>query len=247
MSQTIVFFGGDSKTGTTMVSRSVAEYLGKNGEKVLYLQCGGKIEDAFSGVHSKGIDDLKANILSGRLSRGDIMQVTENTKDFSVIRGVRNPYGSKYFPENTADLILSAVEGDYQYMVMDAGSDIDLGLAVSALNKANRRYYLVTQQRKVLERYLYLRKEILTPLKLTGSLIINKYIKEPSLYRKREIESLCKSGETFVVPWMEYGWQAEAEGKTLMNFPKFRKSIGHIAGDITGKKKGEALWKRNFA
>lgn len=236
MSRIIVFFGGDSKTGVTMVSRSVAECLGRQRSRVLLLECGGKLEGPFYGNNLKGIDSLKADILSGKASYDDIRQAVEDKKDYSVIRGVRNPYGAKYFPENTIDLICAAAGKDHRHIVIDGGSDIDLGLSVSALNRADRRYYILTQQRNVIARYLYLQKEVLSPLGLTGSIIINKFLKEPSLYRKSEMEQLCKSKGAFTVPYIEYGWQAEAEGKTLMNFPKFAKKIKAVAEDAAGAK-----------
>lgn len=99
MKEVITFFGGDSQTGTTMISESVAECLGADRKKALYIRCGGKIEDYNEKEKQfKSIDDIKADVISGEVSAPDVNRIVEKGRDYDIIRGVRNPYGAGYFP-----------------------------------------------------------------------------------------------------------------------------------------------------
>lgn len=151
------------------------------------------------------------------------------------------------FPENTVELILDRIESSYDFVVIDGGSDINLALGISALNSAGKIFYVVTQQRKTIERFLYTEREILRPLGLSGTLVINKYVREPALYGKGEIKTICACSSCFTVPYVEYGWQTEMEDKTLMKFTKYEKKIKEIVSEIEGKKKQGGIWKRNLA
>ncbi len=247
MTEVISFFGGDSQVGTTMISQAVAQKLTKTGKSVLLIQCSGKsAEGFFSPELIKGLDSIKADILTGQINIEEINQVIEIRKGLKVIGTVKNSYGAKYFPANTLEIILKEIRDDYEYIVLDGGSCIDLGLGISSLNVADKRYYLVTQQRKSLERFCFMQMKFLIPLNLDGKIIINKFLKEPSFYKKREIEALCKVDNSICIPYMEYGWQAEIEGNTLMRFSKFEKYIEKIEKEILEDGKESKNVKRIF-
>ena len=51
----------------------------------------------------------------------------------------------------------------------------------------------------------------------------------------RAIVDRCGGGaekDILPVPYVPYGWQAEAEHTTLLNFRRFRKAIGYLIEDI---------------
>ena len=99
MKEIITFFGGDSQTGTTMVSESVAECLGTGSGKILYIRCGGKIEDyAEKERQLRSIDEIKVDVISGKVSAPDVNRIIEKGRVYDIIRGVKNPYGAEYFP-----------------------------------------------------------------------------------------------------------------------------------------------------
>lgn len=248
MKKIIGFFGGDSQVGTTMVSQSIAECLKNCGKQVLFIKGSGKYGDEFmNGDGRYSLDDIKANIISGKVSYEDIEQVITNSKGVFVIPSVRNPFTSKYYPENTYEVMLASVEDSFDYIVIDAGSDANLGLMISALNVSDCRYFVTTQQSKAIHRLIQMKKNITQPLGLDGHLIINKYMKDPALFLKKDIETLSEMENASVIPYLEYGWQMEMEGRTLMHFHKFAKSIERIVGDFEVAPIKEKSWKKNFA
>lgn len=229
MKKIIGFFGGDSQVGTTMLAQSAAEQLKEKGRKVLFIMGSGKFGEEFvnhGGRHS--IDDLKAGIRSGRVSAEDLSQNIVECRGLWVLPGVRNPLTAKYFPENTYEIMLESVPADFDYIVIDGGDNANLGLTISALNTAEERFFVTTQQSKSVHRLILLQKSILEPLNLEGRLIINKYMKDPALLLKKDILPLCGQAEALTIPYIEYGWQAEMEGRTLLHFNKFAKAAAKI-------------------
>lgn len=248
MKKIIGFFGGDSQVGTTMISQSIAECLKTCGKQVLLIKGSGKYGEEFmNGDGRYSLDDIKANIISGKVSYEDMEQVIIESKGLFVISSVRNPFTSKYYPENTYEVMLASVADEFDYIVIDAGNDANLGLMISALNVSDSRYFVTTQQSKAIHRLIQMKKNITQPLGLDGHLIINKYMKDPALFLKRDIESLCEIQNASLVPYLEYGWQMEMEGRTLMHFHKFAKSIEQIVEDFEETPKKEKTWKKSFA
>ena len=250
MKNIIGFFGGDSQVGTTMIATSVAECLSQRNRRVLLVCGSGKFGDGFvhlSGKHS--LDDLKAGIISGKVGEEDLMQTLEECRGLWVLPPVRNPLAAKYFPENTHQILLAALDEKFDYVVIDGGDDANLGLTISALNLCHSRFFVVTQQNKGLQRYVQLQKNVLEPLGLSGDLVVNKYQRDPSLFRIQEILTLCRADDAFRIPYVEYGWQAEMEGRTLCRFHRFHKAVQVIAERFEPEEERRRPWewKRSFA
>ena len=247
MEKVIGFFGGDHQVGATMVAQSFAEVLQQRGKKVLYLMGSGKFGEEFlplSGKHS--IDDLKASVRSGRVTAEDFYQNLEQIRGLWVLPGVRNQLTAGYFTENTFEVLLSEVSEDFDYVVIDGGSDANLGITISALNTADHRFFVTTQQSKSIRRMILLQKNIVQPLERMGDLVINKYLKDPALLLKSDILSLCEIEEAFTVPYVEYGWQAEMENKSLLRYGRFAKGIEVMADVFAPGSQKEGRWKRHF-
>lgn len=248
MKKIIGFFGGDSQVGTTMIAQSMAECLKGCGRQVLMIKGSGKYGEEFmNGDGRYSLDDIKANIISGKVTYEDIEQVMEEYKGISVIPSVRNPLTSKYYPENTYEVMLASVTDDFDYVVIDGGENANLGLMISALNISDCRYFITTQQSKSVHRMLQMKHNVTEPLGLDGQLIINKYIRDPALFMRRDIETLYETQGAAVVPYLEYGWQMEMEGRSLMHFHKFAKAIEAIASQFETIDKKEKTWKKSFA
>ena len=248
MKHVIGFFGGDSQVGTTMIAQSVAELLKERGKRVLLIRGSGKYggEFAHAGARSS-LDDLKAGIRSGKISEDDLDQVIEEVKGIWVLPSVRNPMSVRYFPENTYEVMLASAGEEFDYIVIDGGEDANSGLMISALNISDDRFFITTQQSKSVHRFLLLQKNVLEPLQLQGQLIINKYVADPALFLKQDVLSLCGREAAFTVPYIEYGWQAEMEGRTLLHFSRFAKALGNIADIFVPVEKRAGVWKKSFA
>ena len=245
MGKVVTFFGGDSKTGTSMIAMSVTEALKDRKKTILLLQCAGKRENVKEEKGIKNIDDIKANILSGKITVEDVEEIISRKKGYHLILGVKNPYGARFYPENTAKLICDAISDKYEYVIIDGGGDVNSGLGISALTAADKIFFVLDQGRKTIERFTYMNEQVLRPLGIKGEFIINKYVKEPSLYRKNEMEKIFNAGSSFTVPYIEYGLQMEMEDKTLMKFARFQKKVNKITDDIEGVN-NKKLWKKNF-
>ncbi len=248
MEKIIGFFGGDSQVGTTMIAQSVAELLKERGKKVLFILGSGKYGDEFVNIGIRhSLDDLKAGIRSGKVPAEDLLQTLEEVRGMWVLPSVRSPLTAKYFPENTYEILLASAGETFDYIVIDGGDNANLGLMISALNTADERFFITTQQAKAVRRFLLLQKNVLEPLKLKGKLVINKYVQDLSLLLRQDVLSLCERGEAFTIPYVEYGWQAEMEGRTLLHFGRFARAAGEIANLFVPAEKKGGIWKKNFA
>ena len=247
MKKIIGFFGGDNQVVTTMIAQSFAEVLQQRGNKVLYLMGSGKFGEEFLPLSSRhSIDDLKASIRSGKVTAEDMYQNLEEVRGLWVLPGVRNQLAAGYFTENTFEVLLSEIGDDFDYTVIDGGSDANLGITISALNTADHRFFMTTQQSKSIRRLILLQKNIVQPLGKGGDLVINKYLKDPALLLKNDILSLCEIEEAFTVPYVEYGWQAEMENKSLLRYGKFARGVETLADVFEPAGKKEGIWKKHF-
>jgi len=243
----IGFFGGDSQVGTTMIAQSLAEFLADHGCKVLLILGSGNYGDTYlKNNPTNSIDDLKADIRSGKVDTEELMQSLQQKKTLWILPGVRNPLTAKYFPENTYDVLLETGKSRFDYVIIDGGWDYQLGITISALTYCDSRFFVITQQAKSLARYGFYQQQIFGPLGIEGKLIINKYIRDPALFLKKDILKLGEKNDALQIPYTEYGWQAEMEGTTLMEYRGFYKAIERLAGEVAPEFVKERKWKLNF-
>lgn len=223
----IGFFGSDSQVGVSMIAESISTYLSEKGSVLLISASGEKSVSYIKKETVHSLDYIRPNLLSGKLSKDDLEEIIEKDEkngNLSFIAGVNSSYTSKLFPINTFDLILGAVN-KYDYIVIDGGHGLDKALTISAFNACDLRYFVLTQQPKSIARFFDMKNYVLKPLGLEGEVIINKYIKDLSFYKTGEIEKMLGNKVSFLVPYSEYGWQAEYENKTLMKEKRYRKEI----------------------
>ncbi|HKM28128.1 MAG TPA: hypothetical protein VJY37_00435 [Anaerovoracaceae bacterium] len=258
MERVFVFFGGDTQVGTTMIAQSVAEVLGKMGKSVLLVLAGSEYgTDYINANLDMSLDDIKSNIASNQLRVEDVKGIMYEHNDVMVLPGIKNITTIKYYSTDDMAILLSPLEKAYDYIIVDAGSNIQFGLTVSALKHAGRRYYVVTQQEKCLRRFKNLYETVLNPLGYCGKLIINKFNNNMAFYTQRQVEEVLgiidstghdAFGESIAVNYVEYGWQAEADRVTLLKYSRFAEGINQIAMDICGEKQvmptKKALFKR---
>ena len=246
MNQVIGFFGGDSQTGTTMVAWSFAEALAAHGCRVLMVFGSGNDDGGFLGHKSKySIDDLQAAFINGHLDQDELMQCLEKKKNLWQLSGTRNSLETGHFPGNTFDILMKAAGNIFDYVVIDGGSSVRDGLTVSALDKCQHRYFVITQQPKAIHRYLQNKKRVYAALDIQGVLIINKYIGDPALLLARDIEKMVKEEGAITIPYIHYAMEAEIEGKNLLAFPQPGKVIKRMAADFLPEKKKEKKWKKH--
>lgn len=233
MSHIISFLGGDSQVGTSMISQSVAEALYRQRRKVLFISGSGKYGNDFLNCNSeKSIDKVRANIISGRLKGNELAQLSERRQEFNLIGGTMHPLHYSDFPENTFQILLGEAEDMFEYVVIDGGDGTELNLSKSAVDTAESVYIVITQQPKSIKRFQLLKEHCLQGIEEKSKILLNKYLKDPSLMTWKEVEKLCGQNLEVVIPYMEYGWQAEMERRTLMNYKKYAKQIIKLTKQI---------------
>lgn len=238
MENVIGFISGDAGCGTTMISQSVAECLRSSGKRVLLIMASGNFgDDFFINKENCSIDNIKAGIINGNLSYRELEEQFVNLEGLKILPGVINQYTTGYYPENAIKNIVELCNENFDYIILDIGNSFQKGLCISALSAAEKKYTVITQQEKTIRRYMNVSEKVLVPLNVKSSLIVNKNIKNIAFCSGKELAKIFKSESIFLVPYIEYGWQAEIERHTLLDFTKFSKAILNIAEDITSEKR----------
>jgi len=247
MKDVIGFFGGDGQTGTTMIAWSFAEVLSGKGNRVLLIFGSGSDDQTFlPAERGRSIDALKAAVRSGRVERDDLLQSLEKRKELWILPGIRNPLTAGQFLENTFEILLTSVEEDFDYVVIDGGSDVRMGLTVSALSICTRRYFVVTQEAKTLQRYLKCRNLFFSPLGFDGKLILNQYRKDPALFLKGDVTRLLETSVDVVIPYVDGGWLTEMEQRNLLHVSSFGRAVEELIKDYVPEGKKEGVWRKHF-
>jgi len=248
MCNIISFFGGDTQVGTTMVSQSVATCLSKNKKKVLLMLCSGNYGDDylnFSADHS--LDDIKVNLSSNNICKEDVDGILINQGDIKVLPGVKDITRVKYYKEDDVGKITSVIKGDYDYIIIDAGSNVNYGINISSLLESDKVYFIVTQQEKSIRRFINTYYKVLYPLNIMGKVINNKYKEEYGNNSLLELEEVIGRGDFININYTSDSWIAEIKHSTLLNDGKYKSGIMEIIGDITGdyfKKNRFSLFNR---
>jgi len=128
---------------------------------------------------------------------------------------------------------------EFDIVIIDAGSNIESGLTIGALNSSKHRFLVTTQQESSINNYKLVKEQILQKLNINDfMLIINKYINLDDLYNPYQLSKQYE-GSTFVssLPLLNWGWQSEKDKKTLLHYDDkdFVSSIDKIANIIASQ------------
>lgn len=253
-----VFYGADSKVGTTNVAQSVAEKLAENANvDILYMSLSGVPGvEYFDSSFPMGLDDLKAKIASKVLTQHELKEsCTRVAPNLAVLKGaISIPLRRHYLVEHIARLIDIAAKA-FDVIVIDAGSGVDYGLIIGALNSTQNRFLVVTQQAATLKAYDAMNEQVLSKLLIGNwSCIVNKYVVDASLLLPEQVAQTYKAPLVATLPFSDFGWQAEKESKCLLHYDSqgYVSAIEAIASLIFGNigiefhfgptKKGFRLW-----
>lgn len=242
MAKVITFFGADAKTGTSIISASMARFLAKQEKKVLLINASSELgNDYVKGEPAGCLDDLK---LISLIREEDVNAITATYGDISYIAGVSNILElTDYNPKILTDLI-DVISRSYDYIIIDGGYNIQYPLPIASLSTAGKRYYVITQNVKTVHRFRVVKDNVLNAMGLATNnekLIINKVSKKPALYSPEQIGEIFDL-EYLEVPEFKNGHIYELEAKTPPLEGGFEKSLKAIAaefmdaGDLPEKK-----------
>lgn len=240
MMQVVCFFGADSKTGTTMTCQAVAEELAAlyPEKKILLLHLDGHQGTDFSNMrHGRCLDDIKAALLSDVLTLPELEDACGRDKNLFALEGALSLIERKKYLEEHVGKLFSLSKSGFDLILADAGSSIDMGLAVGALKHSDCRLLVTTQQPVALRRYRETDLQVLSKLEIGfQGLIVNKFIYslQTFLPEAKELKEVYGIDQYFEIPQLDYGWQAEV-GKNSMRKYKdkwYTRSVQDIAGYI---------------
>lgn len=232
---TFVFFGADGKVGTTMVAQSVAEFISKNKDlKVLLTFMDGTPgTDYTNKTFPYSIDNMKINLMNKILNVNELKDSCVKLNDnLYAIQGTRTLPIRRHYKPKHIEYFVHLLSEEFDVIIIDAGSNIELGMTIGALNGTPNRFLVATQQDKTIENFNMMNDQVLSKLKIDNfMLIVNKYIEDNSLLSPVNIADNCKSTFLGTLPMLDWGWQCEKDKKTLLSFEDelYRSGVEKIA------------------
>lgn len=220
-----VFFGADSKVGTTMTASSASEILAEQTDaKIGLLLLGSNPVHYFNGKSSEmsGLDSIKIKLFNGILTEEDLLKATIKTKreNLYVLSGPSNIQDIRYYQPEHAESLLTLAERCFDLVIVDAGCNVERGLCLGSVRMAHNRFLITTQQQHAKERFIRVSDQIFQPLQIDKQNfvgIVNKRV-EGSI-TKKQIETTYGIKVISEIPYLDLkGWQAEIDQKTLLHY-----------------------------
>ncbi|WP_010277394.1 P-loop NTPase family protein [Paenibacillus senegalensis] len=222
----ITFFGADHSVGTTMLATACAELLsrwiqGRIGLFILNEQPGTQFLKTKPGAHV-GLDEIRMKLFNHILTKKELNETYLTYKNLSVLQGPRNLLANRHYHPEHAERLLNLASTDFDVLLVDAGANIEYGLAVGALTSSQQNFLITTQQEAVKARYERMEQQVFKPLKLNSQhffMIVSKYVRESNLPSAKDLANYHKMVLAGTVPYLDLqGWQAEFEQKTLLHY-----------------------------
>lgn len=254
MGSVITIHGSDHKSGVTMLSTSVCMELHRRfpDRAVMFLALNSQPSLDYIADPAPSIDDLKEGLERNLLSPGNIMGMCRQTEHFFLLGGVKDfTQRFDYTPEFAVRLI-TLLRNHLDFLVIDAGNDIDYSLSFGTLLVRDGIRFLVLPQnesgiRRFEERrWLYDRMD-------SGfhRIILNRFFPKDPLDLPFLASRLRIPGEQFLTVRMGgYARQAESSHQSLLSFRNdaYREDLRRLIDCILDSSEdapGDAApWKR---
>lgn len=237
MKEVITFFGAEPKVGTTMLAQSVAEDLASKKKKCLLICASSNMEDSYlkSETSKASIDNL-LNIQPEKLKLSDIQKIILSSGNLDYIRGSARPLQVRYFSENLIPKIVELV--DYDYIIIDGGSNYHFPLPISSLLAATKIFYVLLQRSRAINRFALTQNLILnSPALKTDAkkaIVVNKYEKKGSLFPDETFTDRFKL-PMYTVNKVAGSTSCEINNTTLYKTNKnYKTNISSLVNVITG-------------
>lgn len=239
----VTFFGSDSKVGTTITAQAVAETLaaGVYGNIFLCFLNGSPSRDYYNTDNFvSGLDSLKVKIMNEVLTGNELIDTCVNIGNLYILPGVDNIFDVRHYHPKHVEYLINLASKNFSAVIIDAGSRIDYLLSVGALNCTSLRYLVTTQQDSAWRNYQRISEQVFPKVDIDPKsflLIVNKYINSSELYTASQIAEMYKSTLAGTLPYVDYGWQAERDKKTLLNYDnrEYNDKLGEIAKVISAQ------------
>ncbi len=231
------FHGCDSKCGVTMVAQSAAQQLAaaNRDKSVLLISLCGRRNSQYVRKEAASIDEYRDRIGAEVDLKRCELENRKIAENLYYIDGIeKEEEGRFYFPEMTI-AFLKKMKEQFDYIIVDTGSEMDNGLTVGGLMGAELNFMVLAQNDACLERYRKLRK-LYDALSFSfDAYVINKfrdrdvyslsYIKKHIINSYKEVFTICDTGRAR---------EAEFERRTFteMKDRRFSDGIGRLVARI---------------
>lgn len=231
-----VFHGVDSKSGTTMISQSVAEFLAKNlrSAKVILLSLHGRPGTEYVDRVGETLEGLKLHLGNEMLNVEKLMENCRRKENLYQIGGVFSLDQVRAFTPDMCVYLLESIAPFFDLVIVDGGNDLDNPLTLGAFSTTKNIYCVISQQESMLNRY-----DLMQPYyKKIGiefsAYILNKFLSSDPRTVAYVEKRLATKSAVIKVDWSDYERMAETEKKTFLNWGdnKFAKSIHKVANKV---------------
>ena len=227
-------FSGSASSGSTMLAVSTSKLLADMGKRVLHIFTG--ISSLYSYVEKNNagsLDDIKSSLVGRSLTEEEIKATAKTTDGIELIASNKSFLMANTFPVDSFEQILNSSRC-FDYVVVDAASDFRTALTISALRYCNKKIVSITQDPNSISNFKELDNEILSSFG-NFELVINKYLRDKSLYSKDDIAYLLKRDISCVIPYSQFGSYAQIERKTLIGEKRYRRAVESFIRDCLGE------------
>ena len=227
MKKSVVFYGGDSQTGTTMIAVSAAELLAREGKRILLIGASSHLVDPWLPQSaSASLDDLHLALKDGTLSAAEIHQTVTTVRGVDILSGTRRGSAGSYGHEDLK-AVCSLICEDYDWILVDGGCGPAEGLTMAALQCGQKVVLVFTQQEKCLQRFEAKISALERALPPEQLYVVNKFNGSGAFYTEKELAGRFGCGPDVLktVAYVPFGWQAEMDRIPLLNHRKFRRDM----------------------
>lgn len=236
-SNIFVFYGSSSKVGTTITSQGVAEMIAENTNlKVLFMCLAGTKGDYYLKVEgSQTIEDITEKLKHRLLSeKRTLSNCTEINRNLKVLLGNENIIKRRDLNPYDIENLLKLVKNNFDVIIIDTGSLIELGSTIGSLMQTKNRYLVVDDSMVGLTDFLEVKKNVLPKIQVNDfKTIVNKF-DDDSTYKDEEISKFYGYEHLVTLPILEEGKDCEYNKKTLYSLKnkKYNNNLEKIATDI---------------
>ena len=235
----VCFFGADSKVGVSMISQSFAEtaaFKFRN-KKVLLLNLSGYPGSIYSGMNFPYcFDDIRIHLQSNVLTVDELINVCAKKDNLYILKGTKQLKERRRFGPELVEKLIDAAREFFDLVVINGGYQVDNGMSLGAVLYSDIRMLVTTQQYGTYLSYQMMEDVIYELLIKFDLLLINKFLYDISRFYspESEMKKLYGISETVIVPMSEYGWQAEKEAATLLDFGEkdYKQSILSLVQEV---------------
>jgi MinD-like ATPase involved in chromosome partitioning or flagellar assembly len=256
----VTFFGADSKVGNTITTQAIAETLAeKTDAKIILLYLNGKPSIDYLNIkeYFQGLDTLKVKLLNKILSINELLDACIKKDNLYILPGANSIRDVRYYHPSNIENLIELASSHFDIVLIDAGSNIELGMTIASLNATKLKCLITTPQDSIRENFNRINEQILTKLNISDfMLIVNKYVDSDDMYSPSQLAELYNTTLLGYLPLLNLGWQCERDRKTLIYYEdkEYNNEIDKICKLIANqlhrdyKGTGEAIkktwWKR---